>query len=82
MVGMVWSSPHQALKSVEAAMQDDVIGTGFNHLISKQHLELRSKAFEYLHRQHASLLHSVAADAVIPSPSVPYVAYYTSSYAS
>jgi len=69
---MVWSSAHQALKSVEAAMQDHVIGSGLNHLVSKQHLELRGRAFESLHRQHASLISSVAA-ADASSSSTPYV---------
>ena len=71
--GMMWSSPHQALKSVEASMQDHVIGTGLNHLVSKRHLELRSSAFEFHHRQHATLLHSSSVDARLPQPSTPYV---------
>jgi len=74
-VGMTWASPHQALKSVEASMQDHVIGTGLNHLVSNQHLELRTSAFEYFHRQHASLLHSTSVDALIPQPSMPYVTH-------
>lgn len=70
--GMVWSSAHQALKSVEAAMQDHVLGTGLNHLVSKQHLELRDRAFEFLHQQHASLTQAVPDDdASTPMP--PYV---------
>jgi len=70
---MMWSSPHQALKSVESSMQDHVIGIGLNHLVSKQHLDLRHGAFEYFHRQHAALLHSSSVDALIPQPSAPYV---------
>jgi len=70
---MIWTSPHQALKSVEASMLEHVIGTGLNHLVSKQHLELRAAAFEYFHRQHASLLHSSSVDALIPQPATPYV---------
>jgi len=65
---MVWSSPHQALKLVEAGMQEHVIGTGLNHLVSKQHLELRQAAFEHYHRQHAVLLHSASVDALMPQP--------------
>jgi len=65
---MLWSSPHQALKSVEASMQEHVIGTGLNHLVSKQHLELRQAAFDYYHRQHAALLHSSSVDAFMPQP--------------
>ena len=64
--GMMWSSPHQALK-------DHVIGTGLNHLVSKQHLELRTSAFEFHHRQHATLLHSSSVDARLLQPSTPYV---------
>ena len=71
----MWSSPHQALKSVEASMQDHVIGTGLNHLVSKRHLELRSSAFEFHHRQHATLLHSSSVDALLPQPSTPYVSF-------
>jgi len=70
---MIWSSPHQALKSVESSMQEHVIGTGLNHLVSKQHLELRTSAFEYFHRQHTALLHSSSVDALIPQSSTPYV---------
>jgi len=71
--GMIWTSPHQALKSVEAGMQEHVIGTGLNHLVSKQHLELRMAAFEYFHRQYASFLHSSSVDALIPPPAASYV---------
>lgn len=71
--GMIWSSAHQALKSVETTLQDRVLGTGLDNLVSKQHLELRATVFEYFHRQHASLLHSSSVDALIPTPSTPYV---------
>jgi len=71
--GMIWSSAHQALKAVEASVQDHVIGTGLNHVVSKQHLNLRTSAFEYFHQQHASLLHSTSVNALIPALTTPYV---------
>jgi len=68
MSGMVWSNAHQVLKSVEASLaQQHVLGTGLNHVVSKQHLDLRRSAFNYQHRQHAAaLLHNASTDAASP----------------
>jgi len=80
-VGMIWSTAFDALKSVESSIADHVIGTGLSHLVSKQHLELRVRAFEYFHRQHASLLHSSSVDALIPSPTTPPYVFTAASMA-
>ena len=47
--GIQYSSAQQLAKTVDST--GDVIGTGSNHLISEQHLELRTARFEHLHQQ-------------------------------
>ena len=45
-LGSAVSSPYQAFKSVDTG---DVIGSGFNHLLTKDHLQQRNNLFRNLH---------------------------------
>ena len=73
--GMVWSSAHQALKSVEAAMVDHVLGTGLTHLISTQHLQLRNAAFNHLHHHHAPASSPIQSASDVDASTPPYVSH-------